>query len=199
MAEQIIDGTGTGNRTKVDSLGRLYSNSIIQDVADYHNTGGDRYNINTDDITLTSANESVLLYIKNNESRDLVVDSVIQIIGSSTGGTGQLKSYIYRNPTGGTIVTDETAATIISNLNYGSSNSLTADIFKGDEGKTQTGGSSSLTSLLTPPTTNLVRVGGIILPQGSSIAVSIQPPTGNTSMTVNIAALVYLLKSELKV
>jgi hypothetical protein len=199
MAEQIIDGTGTGNRTKVDSLGRLYTNTISQDVADYHNTGGDRYNINTDDITLTSANESVFLYIKNNGSRDLVVDSVIQIIGSSTGGTGQLKSYIYRNPTGGTIVTDETAATIISNLNYGSSNSLTADIYKGAEAKTQTGGSASLTSLLTPPTTNLVRVGGIILPQGSSIAVSIQPPTSNTSMTVNIAALVYSLKSELKI
>ena len=194
MQVEIIDGTGTGARAKVDSLGRVYGNTISQDVADYHNTDGDRYNINTDDITLTTANESVLLYIKNNEARDLVVDSVIQIIGSSTGGVGQLKSYIYRNPTGGTIVTDETASPIISNLNYGSSNLLTADIFKGDEGKTQTGGSASLTSLLTPPTSNLVRVGGIILPQGASIAISIQPPASNTSMTVNIAALVYLLK-----
>lgn len=198
MAEEIIDGKGTGNRARVDSLGRLYTNAISQDVADYHNTGGDRYNINTDDIILTSANESLLLYIKNNESRDLVVDSIVQIIGSSTGGSGQLKSYIYRNPTGGTIVTDEVACPIISNLNYGSSNSLTADIFKGAEGKTQTSGAASLTSLLTPPTTNLVRVGGIIVPQGSSIAISIQPPTGNTSMNINIAALVYLLKSELK-
>jgi len=198
MAEEIIDGKGTGSRARVDQLGRLYTNAISQDVADYHNIGGDRYNINTDDLTLTTANESVLLYIKNNDSRDLVVDSVIQIIGSSTGGVGQLKSYIYRNPTGGTIVTDETEAAIISNLNYGSTNTLTGNIYMGAEGKTQTGGVASLTSILTPPITNLVRVGGIIIPKGASIAVSIQPPTSNTSMTVNIAALVYLLKDELR-
>lgn len=187
----LEDGTGTGRTAKIDAENRLYVNAIEQNVANWHNIDGDRYNINTDDMTLTTANESLCLYIKNNDARDLVIDSIVQICGASTGGSGDLKSYIYRNPTAGTIVSDATAASIISNLNYGSSNELTADIYEGGEGKTQTGGSKSLTSILTPPVTNIISVGDIILPKGASLAVSIQPPSGNTSMNVHIAALVY--------
>ena len=187
----IEDGTGTGQSVKVDDLNRFYTNGIEQNVANFHNISGDRYNLNTDDITLTSDSESVLMYIKNNDPRDLVVDAIVQILGASTGGSGNLKSYVYRNPTGGTIVSDATAIAIESNLNYGSNNTLTADIYAGAEGKTQTGGVKSLTSILTPPTTNIISVGDIILPKGQSIAVSIIPQSGNTSMLVHIAALVY--------
>ena len=66
MAEQIIDGTGTGAKVKVDSANRLHTHSVTEDLIEYAASQGDSYNINTGTINLTSATESALLYFKNN-------------------------------------------------------------------------------------------------------------------------------------
>lgn len=192
MAIILEDGTGRGNKCRVNDENKLETFAINQNSANFHNNSGNRYNLNTDDTTITNDGESVLLYIKNNESRELVIDAFVIILGASTGGSGDAKGYIYRNPTLGTIISNATPMSIISNLNYGSSNALTADIFKGAQGSTQTNGVKSLTTIMTAGATNVISVGDIVLPKGSSVALGITPPAGNTSMNIHVAALCYL-------
>lgn len=189
---RIKDATGTPNYTKVDVNNRLHTQAVTQGRADEHCDTADRYNINTGNITLTSANESALIYLKNNEEKDLVIDSTVYILGASTGGSGNVDASIFFNPTAGTIVSNADAVAMNVNMNLGSSKTLNVDVYKGAEGYTLTGGTEALGSLMTPPTTNIVSVGKFILPNSKSIGVKLTPQPSNTSMVVQIAFLCYL-------
>ena len=64
--ETILDGTGKGYEAKVDSDYRLTVSSVSRDLSSESARIGENYNINTGAITLTTANESAVAYIKNN-------------------------------------------------------------------------------------------------------------------------------------
>ena len=187
----IKDATGTGNTVKVDVNNRLHAQTVTQNRADEHCDTGDRYNVNTDDITLTSANESAILYLKNTGDEDIVIDASVYILGPSTGGSGSFQGYIYSNPTGGTIISNADAVGINANLNLSSSNTLAADIYKGAEGYTQTGGTKIISAIGNPPFTNVISIGKIIIPKTKSIVMTATPPSGNTSMLIHCAYLCY--------
>lgn len=189
----LENGQGTPYPATIDEDGRVHAQTTIENYADTHAFLGHRYNINTGDLTLTSANESALLYIKNNDTKDLVIDSFVYIIGASTGGSGNTEAMLLRNPTAGTIVSDATAVSINVNMNFGSNRTLSNVLaYKGAEGKTLTDGTDALGSIMTAPLTNVVTVGKLILPNGQSLGIQLTPPSGNTSMKVQIAALCYL-------
>ena len=64
MAFSILDGTGTGKEAGVDTNNRLLTNTISEDISNHVTEYGGKYNINTGNITLTTANESAILYFK---------------------------------------------------------------------------------------------------------------------------------------
>ena len=194
MSEQIIDGAGDGYRAKVDSNKRLHTFAISEGYSIDTAINGKNYNINTGSLTLTSANESAVLYIKNNEDESFIIEDVIVILGTSTGGTGDLAVSIVRNPTLGTIIDNATDVSISANRNFGSSSQLTADQYKGAEGYTLTNGTDfSDTTRSSAGTVIHFDADVMILPKGSSVGVNITPQPSNTSMSVKVAIVGYLI------
>lgn len=81
----LKDGVGTGKMARVNGNNRLTVDSIQSSRISYATEQGDSYNINTGLVTLTSAAESGVGYIRNNETRDLVITGLVVIQGPSTG------------------------------------------------------------------------------------------------------------------
>ena len=191
--EQIQDGTGKGYLAKVDNDNRLYTKSIVSTEQEHESSNGLAYNINTGIITLTNATKTPVLYLKNNEEFDLIIDTVLYMTGASTGGSGNVLVEIVRNPTAGTIVSGASDVEMNVNRNFGSTRSLSVNAYKGATGSTLTDGVKFIESILSTATQRVaVSVGAVIIPKGSSIAVQITPPTGNTSMATEWAISCYL-------
>jgi hypothetical protein len=183
---QLEDGTGTGNRAKIRS-NRLHVDSISRTELHSHIDEGKTWNISTGEITLTSASESALLYMKNTGQNTLFVNLYVIISGASTGGSGNMPIKIYRTPTAGTLITTATPVTSdnINNMNFGSANVPDAIIYSGVEGDTLTGESGILRSQTTADNRLLL---GILtsVPIGASVGISVTPPVGNTSIVCEV-------------
>jgi hypothetical protein len=195
---KLSDGTGNGNSAKVDSNNNLHVFAITESETDHASDTGNKYNLNTDDIELTSANESAVFYLKNNEEDDIVITSFIYSIGNSTGGSGDFKVNVYRNPTAGDIISTATALGANANMNFGSERTMLIDAYKGAEAATQSGGSLAITSRFSGSGRSVVALGAVDLPKGASISVTVIPPTSNTSVNIQVAASCYL-KTEIVV
>ena len=174
---------------KVNERGRVSVQAISESEAVAANELGDAYNINTGFITLTDDNETAVLYFKNNEQRDYIVELIVIGTGPSTGGSGIVKSKFIRNPTTGTIVSSATAVDVNSNRNYGSTKTITVDAYKGATGNTITNGDDHIIVKVNSDNRNVFGINEII-PFGTSIGVNFTPPSGNTSMEIYVA-LVY--------
>ena len=190
MAEEIqgIGKQGAGvNRMGVTEEKRAMVDAVSQTVEEHAAEEGRSFNVNTGTITLTTANKSALLYMKNTGSVDLIIPTVGYLIGYSTGGTGDLIPEIILNPTTGTIVSDETAVEMNVNKNAGSSKVLSVDAYKGTEGKTLTNGTMAYGSLLAGAARGyVIGTGNIILPAGSSIGINVTPQSSNSNMDIQI-------------
>jgi hypothetical protein len=193
---KINDGTGNGSSAKVDSNNNLHVFAITETETDHASDTGNKYNLNTDDINLTSANESACFYLKNNEEDTIVITSFIYSLGTSTGGSGDFKVNIYRNPTAGDIITNAVAMGANSNMNFGSERTMLIDVYKGAEAATQSGGSLAITSRIAGSGRSVIALGAVDLPKGASISVTVTPPGSNTSVDVQVAASCYL-KTEI--
>lgn len=185
MGFQIEDGKGTGSTVGVDSTNRLLVRNVAQDIFQSAAEFGDAYFFGTPLINLTSANPSAIFYLKNNEDFPLVLGTFFLIAESTTGGSPDMfRVNWYKNPTGMTI---STAAPPL-NQNFGSSKQLDANSQFGAEGSVvepESGG----TTLLTPVATLSFPIGvfnqipaNLILEKGTSFAIEIVPPAGNTGM-----------------
>ena len=185
----INDATGNSGLGAKVGGNRLFTQSVTE-TEDAHGTEeGDSYNLNTGLIGLTSSTESTIMYLKNNEDRDLKIDAIAIGVSSAGTTTDSTTVTIVRNPTS---VDFSTNADMISNRNFGSSKTLTADVFKGVEGSTATGG-TDLAMFLVGSGTRMFAAINLILTKGDSIA--IQADTQTSSGTTNIyAALVIHLK-----
>jgi hypothetical protein len=190
--EVSIKSGRTGEVASVDGNGRLLTESVTLPVGFYETEVGAAFNINTDIITLTTANKSACIYVKNNEAEDLVIENLIYILGNSTGGTGDVRIDVLRNPSAGTIVSTATPVPIIQNRNFGSAKTLNVDAYKGTEGATFTDGDLAITTILGGAAQRIgLDIGDIVLPNGSSIGIEITPQTSNTSMDIMLAFSCY--------
>ena len=190
MAEEIIDGAGTGNRAKVDSDKRLHVNSVTRTQDEQAALLGEAYNLSTGSITLTSANQSAVAYLKYTGADPFVIKEMLMIPSDSTGGSGNALIQIKSNPTAGTIISGAVSFSAINNRDFSSSKSLdeTALIYKGAEGNTITdGGTFAITTRSSFASPVSFDAANIVLRKGNSIAVCITPPTGNTSQTWVVA------------
>lgn len=192
MADVILDGAGKQYRMKVSSEQRAYVDSVQRGKDAQANRIGDAYNLNTGIITLTNATETPVMYVKNNEEKDLVIEAIAVGLGDSTGGDNAIQQItIIRNPTTGTIIDTPVNIDINSNRNYGSKNTLTADAYKGATNKTMTNGENHILFYQTDKGRLFAAIEER-LPKGSSIGVKIAPQTGNTSQNVYCALICHL-------
>ena len=195
MGIEIVGGPAN-TKAKVNLSQRLTVAATNRTAAKQSVLLADSFNIISGSVNLTSANESGILYIKNNENRDLVMEFAAVDLGPSTGGDtiAPLIKFI-RNPTTGTLISTATAADIVSNQNFSSSRTLTADTFKGVEGATVTDGTDhSLRFTRSDREANLEL--DILLEKGDAMAVTVTPETNNTSMNVLVVVRAYLLVAD---
>ncbi len=180
----IHDGHGKGFSAQVDSELRLRVFATTRSAAENATFDGDSYNLNTGIVNLTNTADTPVLYLKNNENRNLHIQTIVIILGTSTNGSGDCQVTVIRNPTGGTIITDTpTDIAISENRNFGSSNELAADQFVGAIGDTLTGGADYIPTIMQTPDRLPLDIDTII-PKGKTIGIKIQPPAGNTDMDV---------------
>lgn len=179
----IEDGTGKGFGAKVDGANRLKTRSVTLLNSHQATERADSYIVSSGVVTLVDATEQGILYIKNNETRDLHIYTATIALSPSTGGSAAdtTRVRIYKNPTTGTLISEATAADTKSNRNFGSSLTLNADVFKGDGSATVTNGTVHGETLINPGERNRIAVDEI-LSKGDSIAVTYEANDSNTSM-----------------
>ena len=191
MTDMIKDGTGQGYLVQVDSDNKIQTRSINETAELDANENGDAYNLNTGVVNLTDTSETTLIYLKNNETRDFVITAVaIGVWGSANGDGEDMIATFIRNPTTGDIISGSDVD-INSNRNYGSQNSLTADVKKGASGDTKVNGDNHILVRIGESSRSFIGINEII-PQGASFAVNITPPTGNDGMNCYVAVIGYL-------
>jgi hypothetical protein len=189
----INDGTGTGNQAQVDITKRLRTRSVSSTEPQEAAREGLAYNINTGTITLTSASESSVLYVKNNETNLLHLEAIAVGLDRAVGSTSgdMVKITLIRNPTAGTVVSDATAVDMNHNRNFGSTLTLTTDVYKGGEAKTLTDG-SDIAQFFASPSSRLFADITFMLPRSQSVGIKIDPPSGTTSMNCYVALICHL-------
>jgi hypothetical protein len=184
MGFEITDGTGKGNSAGVDRTNRLLVRNVSETIFQNAAEEGEAFFIGTPIITATTAGESALIYIKNNEDDQLVLGAFFLIAeATASGSPNMFRINWYRNPTS---ISSGTAIPAL-NQNFGSSNTLDADIEYGAEGSTVTGG--SLAATLSFPIGQFNQLdANLVLEKGSSVAITVTPPAGNTNMPVQFGA-----------
>jgi len=186
MSNFVLKDGKTGNTAEVDVDNRLQTSANVETESTFAAFRGNLYNVNTGTINLTSANASSLLFMQNTDDRDWVLTRVFYNAEVSTGGSGKFLAEVLANPTAGTLIS---AGTVITpfNLNFGSPQALTSTSLKGAEASTVTDGEVRITTIVPASGTRvLIAFDSLIIPPASSIAVRITPPTGNTSMDIQV-------------
>ena len=186
----IIQDAATGKTARVNQDNTLSTHSITISEAEHASDLGQSYNINSGLMTLTSAAESGVLYYKNNEDVNVHIDSIVVILGPSTGGAATDTTHIriYSNPTTGTLISNAVDAEIVQNRNIGATSALASVVYKGATGNTITDGAPLIESLVNPASRVAFNI-DITVPKGKAIGISLEPNDSNTSMKV-MAALV---------
>jgi len=177
----IEDGTGSGRLAKVGVGNRLHTHSLAATTVEVATIEGNVFEVNSALVTLTTANESGILYIKNNEDKDIGIVITHVRLGASTSGVGSGTLFFNYNSTTGTLISVANAATVV-NRNLGDSILLSADAFSGVEGSTITDG--IVVGL--PISESEEHQDVYVLAKSKSLAISYQPPTSNTSQQVQI-------------
>lgn len=184
----LEDGTGKGYRLKISSENRAQVDAVTHTSAQEAAEEGRLFQIGAGIVNLTSANESAVLFLKNDGDKPLEIVNVTISSGLSTGGTSGdvLLAKLYTNAT---TITGSATAPFVNN-NLGSSKTPDATYLAGTEGSAITGGALGGAAFL--PVAGFERVGLYwILPRGASLAITIQPPAGNTSLNIGCFVDVY--------
>lgn len=169
----IEDGTGTGKKAKIDVNNRLAVQSSVEpDFARVSREESETYIISHDDyITISSTDtETGILYFANtDQNKDLYIHSI------RTCGTGIQKWKLYKNVTGGTLVSAESAAGIV-NMNLTSGNTPKATVYKGTNGSTISGGTMLGHHINDTGYSLDVYDGGLILTNGQNLVLTCEVP-----------------------
>ena len=189
----IDDGTGTGFSLRIDGSNRAKIEGVTKSIGQAASEREEGYNINSGLVTVTTVDEQGILYMKNNETRDIHITNTVLIFGPSTSGvtTDTIRARIYKNPTAGTLVSEAIEADTDSNRNFGSGDTLSIDAFKGDGSSTITDGSVHIESLISPGNRVPFPI-EMILRKGNSIAITVEAPDSNTSMKCMVAIVCHL-------
>ena len=183
----IENGAGDGTKARVfTGSNRLAVQSVTRSALGDSIDRAATWNVGTGPITLTTATQSAVMYLKNNGAVTIEIDLYVLLTGPSTGGTGRALISVVRNPTGGTIVTGALPVSDKVQMNFGSNAQPSATIYKGAEGNTLTGFDSEFRSQMGVGPDRLLLPVITQLTEGSSIGVRYTPPAGNTSQSIEV-------------
>lgn len=193
---RIEDGAGSGIKAKVNSDQRLEVDAVTESRQEFHNQKGKGFIIDSNLISLTTTGESQVLFIQNTGDKDLIIDNIWLNFDVSTGGTGRVRVALYSNVTAGTIVSSALAPLGVQNLNFGSSTTLEANVYKGVTGSTRTDGTLFAYFVRTDEQSGRFYLldldrNTFVLPKGTSLCISVTPPGGNSAQTVSAGMIVY--------
>jgi len=169
----IENGVGGGDLLKINSLYEAHTFSITEAESLYAAGQGDAYNLNTGDITSLTAGDATLMYFKNDEDEDYIVNAIAVGLRGFTGLSDKATITVSSNPDGGDLISDATAISMNANRNFGSSKSLktTTLLYKGKAAGTVTGGSDVLQFYQGEG--RLYATIDLIIPRGSSLAIRV--------------------------
>lgn len=188
MAEQIIDGSGSGYKAKVGSDLRLQTRAISEDEGLFNAESGQSYNFNTGYFSINA--DATLMYLKNNDEKDFVIKAIAVAQADGFTHTNFPSITLVRNPTGGDLISDETAISMSQNRNFGSSNTAQVDVYRGKQGGTLTGG-DDIALLQTSKTGRDFFSIDFLLPRGSSIGITMDVTVSGGSANVYCAIIGY--------
>ena len=183
----VEDGTGKGLSAKVTADNQLLVKSIGRPELTDQSIKGFGFSIGSVVKLITNDTQNGILYVKNNEDADLVIQSLIAQIGNNTGGSinDDLIVEVFIQPTGGTLITAGILIPAV-NKNVGSSNLLDAEIRTSSAlGQTITG-ATIVVSLILANEGRIEFPLSAVIPKGSSIAVAITSKSGNTNQQIQI-------------
>jgi len=194
----LDDGTGSGFKAKVDSDKRLHTNTVSRNEVEQSIFLGNGYNINTGLVNITNAGvDNAVWYLKNDGADDVVIQEILIILGTTTGGTGDGTLKVFRNPTAGTIVSGALPVEANVNRNFSSSNQLDVTTYKGATaatftdgttfGSTNRSGSAVINFTSTP----------FLLKKGNSVGITWAAATSNTAQTVRVATTAFVRTNEI--
>lgn len=193
MAEQILDGGGSGTRATVGADNRLQVRAISETEIVHNAELGNAFNFNTGLISITA--DATLMYLKNNADNNLIIETLVVAGYDGLTHTDFPDLTIVRNPTGGDLITDETAIDANQNRNFGSSKIANVNVYKGKVGGTLTGG-DDLGLLQASKTGRSTYPLNLLLPKGASIGVTLNVSV--SSGTANwYCALIGYFKDEI--
>lgn len=190
---KIESGSGNGREAKVGNENRLYVDAKTIPERLISTKDGDGYNLNTGIVSISAT--TGMMYVKNNEDKDLVIETLI--VGTGAGSyntTGEVQIQITRNPTTGTTIDNTTAIAQNANRNFGSSNTLSATAYKaGASGDTITNGDDII--LIGAPNAQARTAASIdlVLQKGNSIGIEVNPNLASGSVNCYVALVVHLL------
>jgi len=181
MSTTIQDGTGTKTKLRITGENRALVQAVTITEEDNAIKKGEGYQIASGTVSFTGATTTGVLYIKNDDDRDFVLDRAVLILGSAVGASSDQDwtFTVLRNPTAGTTITNQLKAGV-SNSNHGSNNTPNAISYRGVEGDTITDGSGAAQPIK-QSIDRIILPLGRRLPKGTSIGFRITPPTGVTS------------------
>ena len=186
MTEMIKDGTGNGYLAKVNKDNQLITRATALNQHTKSAVDGNYYEAHSGVITLGDAVETGIIYIKNGEDWDIIIDKVFVDVWASTAGTGGGTLKYYKNPTitGGTDI-------IPTNTNFSKTDSLVGTFKKSLT--TMTGGTTWWVGYFDAGSSVVIDEEKICIPKGYYFGISITAPTGNTSMNIAINIAMYKL------
>lgn len=189
MSVTIQDGR-SGRTAEVNENNQIEAFATSRTQLTQSLLAGDGYIITTPVINLTSAGLSGLLHIENTDTMDWIVNRFFVNIGPSNV-TDEHSFQLLFNSTGGTLISAGADFGAV-NLNAGSARSLTATIKSGVEASTVTGGIVVIGSIVPTTGARTALIGdNLIVPPGTSMQVTVTPPTGNTGMNAQVGFLLH--------
>jgi hypothetical protein len=192
----LEDGQGTGKKAGINGRNEVKTFSITESEAQASTFLGDAYNINSGDVTGLTAGDATLLYLKNDEDYDIIIEAVAIGLRGFTGLTDMAQITLIQNPTAGDIITDATPVSMNANRNFGSSKTLknTTLTYKGKAAGTITGGNDAI-YFYSGNNSRLFANIGIELPRGSSLAIKVE---SDATAGTAYAALVAFVKDGIR-
>jgi len=188
----IKDGTGKGNKVKVDADNNLRTKGIFETEQQAQALKGKSFQIGTGVANLTSGNESAVILFRNNEDSDVLLTGVNITSKNFTGSTDEVvlaKVYLQ-----GDSLSAGVASAALNN-NFGSSIELQADVEVGGEAQTVVNGITSGVFFI--PINGFFSTDiAWVIPKGTTIALSYTPGSGNTSWLVTTTLEATLIEKD---
>ena len=190
---RLESGSGNGREAKIGTDNRLYVDAKTIPEKLIATKNGDAYNLNTGIVSISAT--TGMMYVKNNEDKDLAIEALI--VGTGAGSyntTGEVQIQVTRNPTTGTLIDNATAIAQNANRNFGSAKTLTATAYKAAaSGNTITNGTDII--LIGAPNAQARTAANIdlILQKGNSIGIEVNPNLASGSVNCYVALIVHLI------